>query len=563
MKTKRVGIRGILSILAAALSASWAPVSAAPPAGDLLPQRPSARLQAVTALSGGGALAAPCLTPMAQSIRSDRARATLGARRSIGVLLADAPLSGERRVVDVDGTVLRFTVDRGSFDRVESADENGNGRPDLVDAALSGIAKAHRLLVGQLELPAPGALEIVIARLGSGVDGVSLPSASRGERTLIWLDPAMRGGAAAFRRAAEHQYAHAIASVSGLDASWGEALASWVTLALEGSFDEKTSGSVGRRLGSLAGGLIVDDLDASIGNAAWFAFLDEAYGPTSVKLAIEELSGGDSQQAALDRALQRSAAASMDGALREFQLWSLLVGPRDDRRHFSFASKMPAPSFAATAEALPALSIQGDPEIAPMGCAAVRIDPAESSGGLSVRFEGDLTSRWGADLLLVRGDGTLHRVPVELGADQSGELTVPLQGVREGLLLVRNLDAEGRPARRYSWSARFEPGYPTEVGSLRAESAGDGGGAIVSWETEGERGVFGFNVLRAVAEGADESRVNPVWIPAVGDATAPAAYSFFDAGAAPGIRYRYRVEAVTPEGLASRSEAVSLSPASE
>ena len=446
---------------------------------------------------------------------------------------------------------------------MDAADENINGRPDLVDAALAGIVRAQHLLNGQLELPAPGTIDIVVARLGSGVEGVSLATAPRGARSQIWLDASMRGGAAAVRRAAEHQYAHAVAFAAGLDPSWGEAFASWVTVALEGPVDERMLASLAHRLGSLDAGLVVDDLDLSAGNAAWFAFLDEAYGPTSVKLALEELARGDSQQAALDRAIRRSTGDSLDAALREFQLWSLLVGPRDDHRHFSFASKLPAPSFAAAAEALPALSIQADPEIGPMGCATVRIDPVESAGGLSVRFEGDLTSRWAADLLLTRTDGTLHRVPIQLGPEQSGELTIPLQGVGEGWLLVRNLDPEGRPARRYSWSARFEPGYPAEVEALRAEAAGPRAGAIVSWETDGEHGVFGFNVLRSIADGGESTRVNPVWIPAVGDTAAPAAYSFYDATAVPGIAYRYRIEAVTPEGLASRSESVTLSPAAE
>lgn len=534
-------------------------VSSAPGGGDLVPARPGARLQALTTLSGGGAVSTPCLTPVVQSLRSDPQRASAAARRSLSALAGEVALPSERRAVDSDGNVVRFTTDRNSFDRVEILDDNANGRPDLVDAALSGLARAQRLLVGQLELAGPGPVEVVLGRMSLGIEGLSLPGSGRDPHTQVWLDPGTRG-TAALRRAAEHQYAHAVAAAAGLDPAWGEAFAGWVVMALEGAPDDRALLSIGRRLANFGSGLVVDDLDGAWGNAVWFAFLHEAYGPTAVKLAVEELGRGGSDQAALDRALRRSAGDSLDAALREFQVWTLLVGPRDDRRHFSFASRLAAPAFASTAEALPALSVQADPEIGPMGAAAVAIRPTEHSGGLTVRFEGDMTARWGVDVLLVRSDGSMHRVPLELDAEDAGELTVPLQDVREATLLVRNLDPEGRPARRYTWGAQFDPGYPVVIGSLRAEpTAGDA--VLVSWDTAGERGLLGFNVLRSREENGRPARVNPVWIPAVGDASVPASYSFVDEDAQPGVAYRYRVEAVTTEGLTSRSDAVALSPA--
>jgi hypothetical protein len=196
-----------------------------------------------------------------------------------------------------------------------------------------------------------------------------------------------------------------------------------------------------------------------------------------------------------------------------------------------------------------------------MGSAAVLLRPGELGGGVTVRFEGDLSARWAADLLLVHDDGALRRLPLALDAEDAGELSVPLQDVRELLLLVRNLDAEGRPARRYSWAAHFEPGFPAEFGGVHAESAGPRGGAMVAWETLAEQGLLGFNVLRARSDRGDSMRVNPVWIPSVGESSGPASYSFFDATAAPGVAYRYRVEAVTLLGLKSRSEAAALAPA--
>jgi hypothetical protein len=551
--------------IAGAAAIGWllgaAPAVGAPPVADLVPARSGARLQAIAALSATASVSTPCLTPLVQSIRSERQRGTAAVRRSLAALANDPALPAERLAFVGDSITARFTTDRNAFDRVEIVDDNANGRPDAVDEALSGLARAQHLLVGQLELPNPGSIEIVLGHLGSNVEGLSIPFSGRQARTHIWLEPGGGGLATTVRRAAEHQYAHAVATAAGLDPAWGEAFAQWTAIALEGSPDDRTLAFLASRFAAQGTGLVAQDLDLAIGNAAWFAFLSESYGLTAVKLAVEELGRGGSDQAALDRAMRRATGDTVDEALREFHVWSLLVGPRDDGRHFSFAARLPGPNFVASLEALPALSVQADPEIGPMGQAAVLMRPGERTGGLAIRFEGDRAARWAADLLVVRNDGELHRVPLALDAEDAGETLVPLQDVREVLLLVRNLDAEGRPARRYSWAAQLEPGYPAEFGAVHADPAGKDGGALVSWETSSERGLLGFNVLRARSDRSDATRVNPVWIPPLGESSGPASYSFFDATAEPGVGYRYRVEAVTLEGLASRSEAVALAPA--
>jgi hypothetical protein len=528
---------------------------------DLVPVRSGARLQSVAALTASGPGAGACLTPSVQAIRTERQRGSAAARRALVVFANDAALPAERIVSDVDGISVRFTTDRNAFDRVEAADDNGNGRPDVVDEGLWGAARAQQLLVGQLELVTPAGVDIVLARLGSGVEGISMPYAGRPGRTHVWLDPSLHPGGGSMRRAAEHQYAHAVAAALGLDPAWSEAFATWTVIAIEGSVDDRTLATLGNRLAQSGNGLAISDLESAGGNATWFAFLHEAYGPTAVKLAVEELGRGGSVQSALDRATRRATGNPLDAALRDYQLWTLLTGSRDDGKHFSFAARLPAPGFAATAEALPALSVQADPEIGPMGQAAILLRPDELGGGLTIRFEGDVAARWAADLLLVNANGSMQRVPVAIDADDSGELTLPVQDLREVVLLVRNLDADGRPARRYSWAAQFEPGFPAEFTAVHADPAGPNGGALVSWETATERGLLGFNVLRSRSDRGDQGRVNPVWIPAVGETGGPATYSFFDAGTEPGVAYRYRIEAVTLEGLISRSDAAVFTPA--
>ena len=528
------------------------PALGAPTGAELsLSSRTGVRLQAVATLSGNAGIPVVCLTPWTQP--AGRGEAPLAVRRALAQLSAETTLSGERKIVERDVTV-RFAADRGSPDRLDASDENANGRPDAIDAALAGVTRAQRTLSGGLELPLPG-IEIVLARLGSGVEGVTLPA--RDGRVTIWIDPSGRTPAA-IRRIAEHQTAHALTASLGLAATWSEAFATWASGSLEGGPDDRGTLVLAQRLARLAEGLDRDDPTAAGGNAAWFSFLDESYGRTAVKLAVEELAGGGSTRAALDRALRRAGVSSFEDAFRDFHLWSVFTGPRNDGRHFSFAARVPAPTFAGVAETLPALSIQADPEIAPLGAASVLLSPNERSGGLAVRFEGDPTTRWSADVLLVRSNGTMHRLPISLDEDDAGELTVPLQDLREAILLVRNLDEDGRTPRKYTWSAFVEPGYPAEIVRLAAESAGVRGGTIVSWETSGERGVLGFNVVRSRPGDAAGVQVNPVWIPAIGDPAGTAAYSFLDTGARAGVAYEYRVEAVTPEGLTSRSDAVAV-----
>jgi len=533
-------------------------VLAAAPGPDAAPLRPGVRVPAIAALSSGGAGSNPCLTPLVQSMRSEHPRGTAASRRAVATLAAESTLPGERLILDSESLAVRFTTDRGAADRIDALDDNANGRPDAVDETIAGASRAQHFLVGQLDLPNPGGIEFVLGRLGSGVDGVSIANPGRLARTHVWLDPSARAGSASLRRAAEHQYAHAVGAAAGLDPAWGEAFATWAGLALEGSPDDRTLAALSSRVATQGAGLVTQDTDLAAGNALWFAFLNEAYGPTAVKLVVEELGRGVSDQAALDRAIRRATGRPLDAALRDYQLWSTLTGSRDDRHHFAFASRLPSPVFASTAENFPDLSVQSDPEIGPMGFAAVLLRPDELAGGLTVRFEGDLAARWAADVLVVGAGGQLRRVPVTLDPDDAGEISIPVQDTREILLLVRNLDAEGRPSRRYSWAAHFEPGFPVEFGMVRAEPADARGGALVSWDTATERGLLGFNVWRARSDRGPETKVNPVWIPSVGESAGPAAYSFFDAEAERGVSYRYRVEAVTLEGLASRSDAATL-----
>lgn len=541
--------------LAAALIATAIAAASTPTAAETFPvARPANRIQAVATLAGGTGSHVTCLTPIVVSLRQDPRQASPAARRALAVLQGDVALPLESRWTEPDGTLVRYTFDRGSFDRIDPADDDADGLPDAVEAARDGLAEARRLLVERTELADPGPVEILLGRLGAGQDGVLVPGAGRGGRALILLDGSGRFGTAALRRAAIHQYAHAVALAFGPTVSmgWGESLATWTALRLGAGDDERTRSALAGRLERLHAGLGADDLDLAAGNAVWLAFLDEAYGPNALRLAFEEMAKGGSIALAFDRALRRGAGLRFSEAFRDFQLWALLVGDRDDGRHFSFASRAPSPTFAATVEGLPAIAVQDDPAVAGLGATATLLRPGEADGGVTVRFDGDGPGRWDADLLLYMRDGSKHRVVLPLDPDGRGEATLPLDAVGEIVLLVRNLDGEDRMPRRYSWSAHREPGYPFELASLSATALVPGG-VLVAWETRSEHAVLGFNVFRVAEDGDAAVRVNPVWVPAVGDRVIAASYQFLDVSAVPGVRYSYRLEGITPQGLSTRS----------
>jgi hypothetical protein len=176
-----------------------------------------------------------------------------------------------------------------------------------------------------------------------------------------------------------------------------------------------------------------------------------------------------------------------------------------------------------------------------------------------LRFEGDLGTRWEADLLLFDGEGRIRRLPVNL-ADGDGGETVALQGIEEVFLLVRNLGGDDAISRTYTYAAHLDAAYPFEIARRSVERLDDDDARLVSWETISERDLVGFNVLRSRAGSDTAVTVNPVRIPALGEPDYATSYSFVDRTALRGVPYVYRIEAITRDGLTTTTEAFLQSP---
>jgi len=528
-------------------------------AGDPFPVvGPATRTQAASTLMGGAPPTVRCLSAVLQTRLEDPAAVSPAGRRALSFLQSTAYLPGERRFTDADGTVVRFTTQRSSFDRIEAIDEDRDGTPDRIEGALGALGDARRVLVAELGLASGDPIEVLLVRVGGDLEGYFVPSGGFDGRPLLVLDASSTPER--LRSAAIHQYAHAVAlSVgAGLAPEWSEAFATWAVAMVTGGPDDDTASLLSQRMRRLDEGLESDVLDLAAGNAAWLSFLDESYGRTTLKLALEELGDGASADVAFDRAVRRSGGAGFTEAFRDFQLWSILTGDRSTGSHFSFAGRLESPGFASVTDGLPALSVLSEPPVAPLGAAATLLHPESSNGGVTVRFEGETPGQWDADLVLTDDDGTLHRIPLAV-VDGKSELTIPVAAVREAILLVRNLDpVKDGPKLAYSWSARAVAGYPFETASLEATATPGRRGVRVAWETRSEQGLVGFNVLRREA-GGSAVRVNPVWIPALGDLENPAAYEFIDRSAVPGAAYSYSIEGITTSGLASTSESVVVS----
>lgn len=449
---------------------------------------------------------------------------------------------------------------------VDSQDD-AQDAPTAVVIVEAAVRETRDLFVDKLGLLAPTRTEVVLTgATGSGSESYLAPSSSSSPHAVIFLDPDPQGGISELRGTAIRLYARAALRASGFAGSpnWAESIARWAQLSLDGQPDPASAALLGRRVARLDSGLFNAEPDLTAGNAIWLAYLHEAHGIHAVRLTIEELARGLAPHEALDRAVRRVTGDSLAVAFRDFHLWTIFAGQRANRQYFSFAHALPTPTFASSAEGLPALSVHNDPALAPWGATQVRLLPSGREGGLRIHFEGDFLAQWQADLLLTDTSGALRRVAVPLSPSSRGQITVPQQGLVEAVLLIRNLGSDDAVPRRYTYAAYPERAYPVEWGTFDAiPVVGDdeAHGVLVGWETTSELDVIGFNVLRLREDedgtGRAGTAANPVWIPAVGSESGEGvAYRYLDATARPGSPLVYRIEAVTSHGLSNLSSPI-------
>jgi len=532
---------GLAALLIAA--ALPAPILAA----DLYPeQRPHSTTDASRALAGSAALERDCLTPELRLAATGAIQLLPAQRRAAAWLHRRAAVTQVAAVERHLGIDLRIT--RSAAIRLEAL--TAEERSEKLKAIAKGVADARRALSETAGFPAVE-IQVLVAVLGNSTSGYTARSSTARNPTIVIDIETPRPD---LYRAAAHQYAHGVAQSLSADfpAAWGEALAVWTTMRALRQDRAAEYRLIDARLHAMDAGLVSADLAHATGNSVWLTFLESRWGAAAVRTTVEELARGGDIAAALERGVRRVSTLRLPQAFADFQLWSLFTGERDDSMHLRGADRLGTPRFTSVAAGLPALSIRRDPAVAPWGGSRIRLFAgAGESGGLQVDFEGDLSARWNADLVLTSQAGAIHRVPLALH-DGRVETTVPLDGLAEAVLLVRRVDSEDTAPRGYSYSVHREKGYPFELAEMSVESIGDSG-LLVQWETTHEHRLIGFNVLRARADGGPRVQVNPVWIPALGASDRGVGYRFLDAEAAPGVRYEYTIQAITEVGLTSHS----------
>lgn len=545
--------QGFCGVFALLVSMAWGLPTLAAPALDGLAERrlegasSTSRAQAVRQVSAGLPQPNACLTPRIESLSAQGLPMALSRRN---------PALSERSHRTPAGFVLRYLPDTGNL-----PSGNSQGLDETLEIVSQRLDATLRLLVDQLGLAAPRPVEFILTDLEEMVSGYrtgATPSHRR-EPDLIVLDRSLVGGAEAIARAAAHQLAHQIAASQNpaIGGGWGEAFAGWAVLALDDSLADGLGPLIQHRLNHAGDGLFTTDPELAAGNALWLSFLDQSQSGRTVatwlrwvaSIPAGSLPDGNSLEI-IDEALRLETDQDLAGLLRDFQLWSLLTGERDDDHHFSFAGSLEAPPFSSQANGLPSVSVRSDPAIAPFGSAQVQLNPEFDRGGMRIRFEGAFAGHWDADLIVIHRNGDRRRLRFELADGSRDDRTVPLQDVESVWLLIRNLGGDSLP-QTYTVLAHEEPGFPFEL--LSVEAIGTDHGIDIRWETAAEHQMIGFNLLRRRVGSDTTVIVNPVWIPSLGDATHATAYSFLDRSARSGVEYEYLVEGITRDAMAVRT----------
>jgi hypothetical protein len=554
---------GLLPILVAAGPATAAeegrgPTLTAFASGDLArPVAPGAGPGAALAAAAGvDRLPVPCASPLVQSLEpSLRGGAgRLSPLASLAAFVRTRPaLPGEQALISRDG---RFAVIYAravpAAAGLMAADHDRNGHPDLADRVAEALAAASSFLEGRLGYPSPaaGRLDAYLLDLGRGLEGYAVADIASPFLVLDSALPADRIMSAVLHQAAHASLARLAPSAPGW---WDEATASFLALAGTGDLAGYEA-AIRARLQASGRSLPSDDLALLPGGLLWPLFLAESRQDAGIVRAVWDEAGrtGLDPLAAADTVLRRGGS-SLAEAFREYCLWNLFTGSRDDGVHYPDGRRLPEAPLTAIGPGLPLVLGPVEP-VEALGSVAFRLpaDPRPGSLILDLRVEGDSP---GADLLArYRGDDARPiLVPVPLAADGSARVALPWGEARELWIVLRN--GVAGTAARFEIRGVHDPIVPFDLAAFTAEAGP--AGVVLQWSTASEQGLLGWNVLRADSPSGPFRRVNDVAIPAWGDGAAETGYVFVDQSARAARRHYYVLEGLTEDGLVERSFAVS------
>lgn len=238
-----------------------------------------------------------------------------------------------------------------------------------------------------------------------------------------------------------------------------------------------------------------------------------------------ERSGDDAEVFLRDLA-SRSGAASLGARMAEVVASRLTAA---DARHGT------SPAFSRRAwlagDVVPAAP-------APLGWRRVSLFTEDERAGLEISLP-EAGAHAARLLLLYRGDGGFDSLPVFSGATR----VVPAAGTASVQIVL----ADGDGTVDVPLRVRRVPDYPAVLASSRAGWVN--GGVEIAWETSRHKDLLGWVVERRDETDADAAALVRDTLPATSDAESATGYLWLDRDAIPGHRYRYRVLALTEDGL--------------
>jgi hypothetical protein len=528
-----------------------------------IPAGPASQTPAglIASLAGVGTLPVGCASPIvAALVRPSGPSATT--RPAASPLASRPALPAERQVSTSDGRFTMHFSEPSSAIDPRAADRDGNTLPDSIDRFGEALGAARSFLVDRLGYPPPSPedrpLDVYLLPLGHGLEGYVVPAPVQGSgpggAAFLVLDADL--GSDRVMPAVVHQIAHA--SLLGFGARgvawWSEASAGFLAYAATGDTQGASSG-IRARMQSPGRGLAADELLLMQGAILWPLFLSERTGgPLVVRQIWSDMGArGLDPLSAADQVMKRTAGLQLADLFREYALWNLFTGSRDDGRHYPAGRSLPEESLPVIGPVLP-VSLDPIEPVEPMGSVAVRLPGDHGKGALDLIIQADGGSP-AADLLVLAGEEADRPilVPVPLDPNGNGRLSIPWAGTHEIWIVLRNGDSPTSAGFRIQGSR--DPFAPFDLASFAAD--GIGSTITLTWTTASETGMAGWNIYRSESPSGPFSRLNDVALPAFGDGTAETGYVYLDDTARPGRRYYYLLEGLTNRGLADRSHVVS------
>ena len=163
----------------------------------------------------------------------------------------------------------------------------------------------------------------------------------------------------------------------------------------------------------------------------------------------------------------------------------------------------------------------------------------------------DILSVTALNMVNCSGFSVVSTLPMNIPAAATSVLQVSFNidgvGAFSFDMAIENNDQDETPYDIHVLGIGLAP-TSVELSSFNAEVGQDG--ILTNWTTETEPNNAGFNIYRATEENGDYSKVNATLIPALGDATSGASYSYVDKPEQAG-NYYYKLQSVSLNGSVS------------